>query len=310
MNFRQAENRVRIEGILSEVDLKYNSFVKNGETVQSIGGNIKVLVVQEINGVPTKLEIPVYMFSSKYTRAGKINPSYESIEKVMKEFVSIAAAGSAANADKVRIINAQIRMNEFYGQKGNIISQPRINASFVSHVVGDFKPEASFNLEFMVSSTNPVVDADGVEVDPRKLAINVIVPQYTPESASAMNVDLMTLYAVSPSVINAIENYWEAGSCYKASGRLNFSSRTEEVLEEVDFGEPRRTTRTINVSELIVTGGSQAPLEGDFAFDVDDIKAGMAARKQRLDDMKTGKNNQAKKAPAPTSTKGKVDLGF
>ena len=41
---RQAENRCRIEGILSEINLKYGSFVKNGVNVDNIGGNIKVLV--------------------------------------------------------------------------------------------------------------------------------------------------------------------------------------------------------------------------------------------------------------------------
>ena len=307
---RQAENRVKIEGILAETDLKYGSFEKNGETVESIGGSIKVLVNQEINGTPTTLEVPVYMFSSKYTKAGKVNPSYESIEKVMKEFVSIAAAGSEAQADRVRITNADIRMNEFIGQNGQIVSQPRIHASFVSRAVGDFKPEASFTLEFMVSRLNRAVDAEGVELDPAKLNIEVIVPQYTSPTATAPNVDLIPLTAVSPNVINAIENYWEAGSCYKASGRLNFSSRTEEVVEQVDFGEASTRTRTINVSEFIVTGGSQAPLDGDFAFDIDEIKAGMAARKTRLDDVKSGKVSANKKAPAPTSTKSKVDLGF
>lgn len=127
--FRQAENKVKIEGILAETDLKYGSFVKNGEPVETIGGTIKVLVEQEVNGKPNSLEIPVHMFSTKYTKTGKINPSYESIEKVMKEFVSIAAAGSAAQADKVRITNGNIRMNEFPGQNGQIVSQPRVHAS-------------------------------------------------------------------------------------------------------------------------------------------------------------------------------------
>ena len=307
---RQAENRVKIEGILAETDLKYGSFVKNGETVESIGGSIKVLVNQDINGVATTLEVPVYMFSSKYTKAGKVNPSYESIEKVMKEFVSIAAAGSAEQADKVRITNADIRMNEFVGQNGQIVSQPRVHASFVSRAVGDFKPEASFTLEFMVSSIARATDKDGVELDPAKLNVEVIVPQYTAPTATAPNVDLVSLVAVNPNVINAVESYWEAGSCYKASGRLNFSSRTEEVVEQVDFGEANTKVRTINVSEFIITGGSQAALEGDFAFDMDEIKAGMAARKARLDDVKNGKTAANKKAPAPSTSKGKLDLGF
>ena len=307
---RQATNRVKIEGILAETDLKYGSFQKNGETVESIGGSIKVLVHQEINGVATALEVPVYMFSSKYTKTGKINPSYESIEKVMKEFVSIAAAGGESQADRVRITNADIRMNEFAGQNGQIVSQPRIHASFVSRAIGDFKPEATFSLEFMVSSIARAVDKEGVELDPAKLNVEVIVPQYTAPGATVPNVDLVPLVAVNPNVINAVESYWEAGSCYKASGRLNFSSRTEEVVEQVDFGEATTKVRTINVSEFIITGGSQSPLEGDFAFDMDEIKAGMAARKTRLDDVKSGKVAANKKVPAPTTTKGKLDLGF
>jgi hypothetical protein len=39
---RQAENKVRIEGILSEINIDYKSFVKDGKTVEAIGGNIKV----------------------------------------------------------------------------------------------------------------------------------------------------------------------------------------------------------------------------------------------------------------------------
>jgi hypothetical protein len=70
---REAENRVKIEGILSEIDLKYGSFVKDGKPVETIGGVIKVQVDQLINGVPTTLEIPVHMFATKYTKKGTIN---------------------------------------------------------------------------------------------------------------------------------------------------------------------------------------------------------------------------------------------
>lgn len=312
--FRQANNYVKIEGILAETDLKYSSFVdKNtGDTVEAIGGQIKVLVDQEVNGVSTSLEIPVHMYSRKYTKAGGLNPSYESIEKCMKEFVSIAAAGSAAQADRIRITRAQIVMNEFPGQNGQIVSEPRIRASFVARAIGDFHPTAEFDLEFMVSSLNRAVDREGVELDPPKLAVQVVVPQYTNPNASVMNLDIVTLHAVSPRVIDPIERYWEAGCTYRAHGILNFSSRTEEVIQEVDFGEPTKRVRTINVREFIITGGSEAPLDDALAFNVEDVKAGIAARKQRLEDLKTSKNTQFKNAPAPaqTTTKGKLDLGF
>lgn len=309
--FRQAQNNVRIEGILSEINLKYNSFVKDGSPVDSIGGSIKVLTEQEVNGHPFNVETTVYSFSTKYTKAGGINPSYESLEKVMKEFVSIAAVGDKAKADKVRITKGSIRMNEFLGQNGDIVSQPRIYASFISKAIGEFTPRAEFDLEFMVSSIARVTDKDGIEVDPAKLAVQVIVPQYTAPNADTMKVDLIPLVATSPNVINAIETYWEAGQCYKCHGRLNFSSRTEDVVEEVDFGEPRHFSRTINTHEFVISSGTQAPLDGDLAFDINDIKAGMAARKQRLEDLKSGKTVGTSKAtPAQTTSKGKLDLGF
>ena len=298
---RQAENKIRLEGILAETDLRYTSYVKNGENIDAVGGSIKVLVEQEINGTPISLEIPVYMFSSKYTRAGKVNPSYEAIERIMKEYTSIAACGSKEQADRVRIPNADMRMNEFVGQGGTIVSYPRVNASFVNKAIGEFKPEATFVMEFMVSDMRRVVDSEGVEVVPAKLEIDVIVPQY------GGKVDVCKLYATNPNVINAIEQYWESGSCYKASGRLNFSSTTQTILEEVDFGEPVARTKTVSVSEFIVTGGSQAPLDEDMAFGYDDIKNALAERKARLEAMKTA---GPKKAPAQNTQKGKLDLGF
>lgn len=307
--FRQAENKVKVEGILAETDLKYSSFQRDGVDVEAVGGSIKVLVNQQINGVDTTLEVPVYMFSTKYTKAGKLNPAYESIERVMKEYLSIAATGSLEQADKIRITNGSIRMNEFIGQNGTMISQPRVTASFVSKATGEFTPCATFNLEFVVSSILRAVDRDGVELDPPVLNVEGIVPQYTAPNANAMNVDVVKMVATSPNVINAIESYWKIGESFKASGRLNFSSRTEEVIEEVDFGEAQKTYRTINVNEFVITGGSQAALEGDFAWDLTDIKAGMAARKARLEEKKTSPNT-ARKTPVQNSTKGVLDLGF
>lgn len=310
MAFREANNFVKIEGILSEIDLNYGSYVSkvDGKNVDYIGGSIKVLVEQEINGEANVLEVPVYMYSNKLTKAGAPNKSYESIEKVKNEFVSIAACGNKEQADKIRINGAKIKMNEFVGQNNNIVSQTRVSASFVSKAIGEFKPCATFTIEGMVSKILRAVDKDGVELDPARLNVEIIVPQWTPESASAMNVDVVPFVVTNPNVIDAIEQYWTAGQCFKASGRLNFSSRTEEVLEELGFGEAQRKVRTINVSELVITGGTPEPLEGEFAYEYNDIAAGMALRTQKLEDLKSGKKSTAKQAPAPVTSA--QTLGF
>lgn len=303
---REAENKVKIEGILSEIDLKYGSYVRDGRTVETIGGTIKVRVNQVVNGEAQTLEIPVNMFSHKLTKAGKINPSYESIEHVMNEFTSIAACGSEEGADRIRITGGRIEMNEYPNQQGRIVSFPRISTSFVSHATGEFKPEATFTLEFAVSDMQLETDRDGIELDPPKLNVLAVVPKYNGD------VDVVKLVATNPNVIDAIQSYWEKDHTYSANGRLFFSSKTETTYQEVDFGEPVEKTHTINISDLVITGGSQSPKEDEFAFPVEDIVEALKARKAKLEAKKNKNTNH--KTPAPMSSsaiaQAGADLGF
>ena len=302
---RQAENSVKIEGVLSEIDLKTGSTNKNGKTVEYIGGSIKVRVTQVLNGENVELDIPVYMFSNKLKNDGNPNPAYASIERVMNEYVSIAAAG-IEGADRVRITGANIRMNEYYGQGGNLNSYPRINASFVTKVTdaSKFSPEATFSAVFMVGAMDYETDKDGVQVDNR-FKIRGILPQY------GGRVDVVDFYATSPNVINAVSSYWNVGDTVKINGKLNFTSKVEEKMIEVDFGEPQMQKRTVSVSELVITGGSQTPLDGEFAYDKADIDAALKERQARLNELKEkAKDKETKKAPAAPAQKGFNDLGF
>lgn len=299
------ENSVKIEGILSEIDLETGSYVKDGKTVEKIGGSIKVRVNQMLNGVETELDIPVFMFANKLTNKSTPNPAYASIERVMNEYKSIAAVGIDA-ADRVRITGANIRMNEYYGQGDKLNSYPRINASFVTKVtdMSKYNPEASFSAIFAIGSMGYETDKDGVEVADR-YKIRGIMPQY------GGSVDVIDFFATSPNVIDAVSSYWEQGDTVKINGKLNFTSKTEEKLVEVDFGEPRVERKTISVSELIITGGSQTPLEGDFAFDMDEIQTALEARQARLAEMKAKqKAKDTKVAPKATGKKSMADLGF
>lgn len=303
---KEAENKVTIEGLLSEVDLNYGSFMKkSGESVNSIGGQIKIQVKQNINDEPVMLEIPVHMFASEFTNKGTKNPAYQNIERIKNEMVSIAAAGSTQGADAVRITNGKIVMNEFVNRMGEITSYPRINASFVNKIRQDeMKPEATFSINFVVGKKTPEVDKEGVETGRYK--ITGVVPQYGGQ------VDVIEFITANPKVIEAINQYWSENDTVSAIGRLNFSSRTETVLKEVDFGEPQKTVRTFSVSELVITGGSAAPLEEGQAYNIEEIKDALAERKNRLEKKKEEAANNASKtrnAPAADS-KGRIDLGF
>lgn len=297
-------NVVKIEGILSEIDLKYGTIKKGDVETKSVGGSIKIRVNTKINGADTELEIPVHMFATQYTNAGASNPAYESIERVMTEFVSIAAS-DIDHADRVRITRGQIAMNEYYGQNGNLVSFPRISASFVSKIKKDeCKPDASFTAIFMVGQRGFEVDREGVETNRYK--IMGMIPQY------GGKVDVVPFYAINPGVVDAVSNYWNEGETVKATGKLNFSQKTETYEVKVDFGESSEGTRTISVSELVITGGSSTPLEGDFAINYDDVKAALEERKSRLAALKDKSQNKgtAGKAPTQGSANKFSDLGF
>lgn len=299
------ENSVKIEGILSEIDLENRSYIKDGRNVECIGGSIKVRVTQILNGEQVELEVPVSLFSNKLTNAGKPNPAYVSIERVMKEFNSIAAVGIDA-ADRVRITGATIRMNEYYGQTGNLNSYPRINASFVTKItdLSKYNPEATFSAIFAIGDMGYETDRDGVEI-PDRYKIRGILPQY------GGTVDVVDFFALSPNVINGISG-WERGDTVKVLGKLNFTSKVEEKVIEVDFGEPQVRKQTVSVSELVITGGSAAPLEGEFAFDWDEIEEGLKARQARLAAMKEkGSSKQPEPSKkAPPAKRNFSDLGF
>lgn len=299
------ENTVRIEGILSEIDLKYGSFNKKGVSVRSVTGTIKIRVNQVINGENKVLEVPVSMFAGETTNAGTKNPAFESAERVMNEFKSIAAVGEE-EADRVRITSGQISNNEYYNQSGQLVSFPRIRASFVSKIKkDDCHDEATFSAVVMVAAAGMEMDKDGVETG--RYRVRGVIPQW------GGKVDVLDFYAMGEGVISAVSSYWSEGDTVKMNGKLNFSSKTETRMVPVDFGEPREEHRTISVSELVITGGSNTPLEGDFAFNPDEIQSALNERQAHLEEMKTQsktKTGRAGKAPAESNANRFKDLGF
>jgi len=302
---RQADNSVKIEGVLAEVDIKQSQFTYDGQVKDAIGGKILVKVNQKIGGKPMELMVPVYCFATKYTKKGTLNPAWESINRLMTEFVSIAAAGGEEKADRIRIPKGDIRMNEYYSPDGKLISYPRIHASFFNKIKKeDCNSEASFILQFAVASMSDETDRNGEPTG--RTVVKALVPQY------GGKVDVIPLIAASPNVVDAITTYWEVGDTVKANGRINFSSMTEIVYEEVDFGEPVEKVRTVNVSDLILTGGSQTPLEGEFAFEKADLDAALAERKARLEGKrdKDMSATSSRKTPLQKPKAGFDDLGF
>ena len=296
----QSENIVKIEGILAETDLEEKKFLKDGKQTEAIGGSITIRVEQKIGEKDVVSDVPVYMFATKFTKKGTANPAYENIKNIKDNYVSIAASDEA-HADKVRITNGDIRMNEYYGRNGNLVSFPRINASFVQRVreTEEFMPKAEFTCTAVVLQQDYELDKEQNETG--RYLLKTAIVQY------GDRLDVVPFIVESKKAINYISSNWESGNTVRINGKLNFSFKVIREVKESAFGDPVVNERTISTSELIVTGGSD-PIEGEGSYNSEDIQAGLAKRMANLETLKNKANT--KKAPAPATSFQQTDLGF
>ena len=276
---RISENQVKIEGILSEVGLETATFNRKGQTTECIRGTVKIRVEQDINGTMTTMEVPVSAFASRYTNAGAENPAYNSLKDVMENYKSIAACGNIDDADRVRITNGSLQENVFYAKNGDLVNTSRISASFINKIAkNECKPEATFTATLVVGNKSDELDRDGTPTN--RLNVNGVIIQYGERA------DLIKFIVAKPDAKNHIEQYWNDGDTVRVQGKVNFSSKTEYIEEEVGFGEPIKTAKTTSVHELLIESGSAGCLEGDAAYDIKDIQSALAARKVRIEETK------------------------
>lgn len=276
---RISENQVKIEGILSEVGLETATFNRKGQTTECIRGTIKIRVEQDINGTMTTMEVPVSAFASRYTNAGAENPAYNSLKDVMENYKYIAACGNIDDADRVRITNGSLQENVFYAKNGDLVNTSRISASFINKIAkNECKPEATFTATIVVGNKSDELDRDGTPTN--RLNVNGVIIQYGERA------DLIKFIVAKPDAKNHIEQYWNDGDTVRVQGKVNFSSKTEYIEEEVGFGEPIKTAKTTSVHELLIESGSAGCLEGDAAYDIKDIQSALAARKVRIEETK------------------------
>lgn len=295
---KQCENRVRIEGILSEIDLIDGEFTRDGKVVSYIRGNVKVKVDYCHDGKNYDINIPINIFVSKWTKNGTVNPAYSSIEDVKNNFVSIAAAGGEENADRVRITNAQLTENAFYAADGTIISQTQIAASFINKIKKeDCKPEATFINNMVIGGIMDEIDSEGEPTG--NLLIKGIIVQYNDR------IDLVNYRVEKKAAIDYIISNWSQGDTVHVNGILNYSAKEVASTVENDFGDPIVDVRTVNVRELIICGGT-APFSDDMAYSSEDIGAALAARKARIEASRNPKPTQ--KATSAASNFSSLDF--
>lgn len=279
----QTKNKVFINGILAETDIKYSDYTNaQGTRVEAISGSVTILVETDKGNC----QVPVRIYANKLKGDGTPNKLYLEFEKVKNEMVSIAAAGSKAGATKVRVSGASIQENAFYAESGQLVSTPVIRANFITEDTQNSNPQAFFDVDFVVENIAPVVDRDGIEVSPTILKVRAGLIGYGDK------VNFVDFLAKDPAVVNGVSN-WEVGSLQNMRGNIEFSSVEVQKLVNTGFEEVLKTF-TNTTREFVING--TVPVEADYGFSP---VAYNRTKEVRLTALENSKNKRQKAAPSP-----------
>jgi len=294
-NLRQAEAKVNIEGLVSEVSLTEEMNKELG--CNQISGYLTVKT-DDTNFVRFNVRV------NEKTKAGTDNKAYPGIVTVMNEYQSIAAVGEEA-ADKVRITGD---LNLYHSDQNNQ-DMVGYKSNFFNRVTGEYNPHAEFDVEMFISGMTPEVNTDGEETG--RILVKGWVPQYE------NGIEPLTLVA-PVDVADAVESTFEPGQTVRFFGEVINDRVVIKREIPVAIGKPKIETHISSKNELRITGASEAYEEGVSPvapYDADTIKAAIQARKDRIESRKA--QAAARTAGGRTNTKPSgasrgrsLDLGF
>lgn len=282
---REAVNNVVIEGTVAEVRIE----TKNSNGKEFITGEVDIQTDE--NSTHT-----VKVFANKLNKEGKESSLYKGIETIMNEYKSIASYGKD-EADRVRITQGKIGLNEYVGQDDTIKSYPQLSANFINRLTAteEFSPKAEFEVEMFVHSVTEEVKND--EETGRAL-LKGFVPVY------GGKVIPFTFVVADEDAVDYVNNNYEAGSTVTVYGDIVNRVNVTKKEVEVGFGKPQEKITRTTVREYVVTGGTP-PLDEDDAkaYKKEVIKKALVEREAYLEEMKAKKKEGASK-PAATEKKG------
>lgn len=294
-NLRQAEAKVNVEGVVSEVSLTEEMNKDLG--CNQITGYLTVKT-NDTNFVRFNVRV------NEKTKAGTDNKAYPGIVTVMNEYQSIAKVGEE-EADRVRISGD---LNLYHSdQNGQDVVSYKSN--FFNRVNGEYNPHADFDVEMFVSGFTPEVNTDGEETG--RLLVKGWVPQYE------NGIEPLTLVA-PVEIANDIESTFAPGQTIRWFGEV-INDRVVITREiPVAIGKPKVETHTVTKNELVITGASEAYEEGVSSvapYDKETIKAAIQARKDRIESRKAMAASQKAGGrvgarPSGASRGRSLDMGF
>lgn len=270
---REASNVVTIEGTLAEV--RHTEW-KNGN-----GLNIELDIEVAPNEVHT-----VKGFSKYKKDDGTDNAVAKGYQTIVSEYKSIAKHGRD-EADKVRITQGKISLNEYYSH-GIFKSYPQLMANFVNRLDAneEFNPRAEFDVEVFVKN---VTEEKVKGEETGRVNLNGYIPVYNGKV-------IPFTFVVTKEGSQYVENNYEKGTTVNVFGKIINYKEQKVTTKVAAFGEDKKEITSITRREYLITGGND-PYDEDSknAFNADAIKKALTEREIYLDELKKEGNKENNK---------------
>ena len=275
----QSLNNVYVDGIVNEIDLKEGT--KDGKNY--IAGRVTVYVEQTVEDKRELEEIPIEAFAYEFTKAGKESSAYKQLKALMTDGVSISATGNAGSADRISVGGGSVSISQF-AKDGVLYYSTKIRGSFFNKPSGTFSPRATFENVIVVRRIyDEIVD----DVPTGRIFIDGVIVNYD------KTVSVAKYVVENPSAIQYINSNYNKGDTVKVSGAIRYAvEMVEKEPETVGFGTPEKHEFKKTRKELVILSGSAGALDGESAYDVDEIAVGIrrmeAEGDKKLAESKTG----------------------
>lgn len=303
---REGMNIIKVRGILAEKNLGFydkDTFVTKDTqplaTPPVDGGKIAGTVSIKVDDERT-IEFAVDIKAT--TKAGGVNPAYEGMVTVMREYKSIAEVG-IDNATRVAINRGQFNIR---GSKrdpqSDIKTYTSYKATYFNRIdpTEELNPCATYDLEVIINGFQEEYDKEGNETG------NVVVKCWLPIYGGKVE-PIELLAEAENGVAAAVQKYYEPGDTVNIQGLINNRCIIDRQEIPMKIGAPKILEKRTYINALTITGVSEAynkvPDLADKAFDRDMVMVAIQERTAAIEE------RARKKAEGETNTNANAQMG-
>lgn len=304
INVERISNNLNVRGILLSADVRATSYdEKDKETKEATGNKVEAISgrLKLITNLETKSTVTVEIFNQKYTKDGKVNNLYATLDdlvgglKTNDEIKTLKKKDSnyknevviydKAQEEPTMLVVSVFSNNKQYAPKfstnryvsdGQIKKNARISGGNVYIKEFDGNEEnlyCDFEIDGIVKNVKEEMGKDGKPTG--RAVLNVITP--IQDKGELDIVELQYVVGVLPATEKeeefdlggAVLDEVQEGDGIKLLGHVENTVKEVEVRTEVRLGRPKVTKRTERNSEYIVTG---IDFVDEDLFDEDEIR--------------------------------------